>query len=43
MNIFTISGGLPNENVKDYSQAKYNSGIVIASEIYWPFTHRLRA
>ncbi|MGG6630181.1 UNVERIFIED_CONTAM: hypothetical protein PPE77_02855 [Enterobacter cloacae] len=38
MNIFTTSGALPHENQKEYAQAKYNSGIVIAREIYRPFT-----
>jgi exodeoxyribonuclease-3 len=43
VNIFTASGGLPQEKQKYYSQAKYNSGFVIAREIYWPFTPCLRA
>jgi exodeoxyribonuclease-3 len=43
VNIFTISGALPHENQKEYAQAKYNSGIVIAREIYRPFTPCLRA
>jgi exodeoxyribonuclease-3 len=34
VNIFTVSGALPHENKKEYAQAKYNSGIVIAREIY---------
>jgi exodeoxyribonuclease-3 len=38
VNIFTTSGALPHENQKEYAQAKYNSGIVIAGEIYRPFT-----
>ncbi|MGK5202786.1 hypothetical protein NDX98_08860 [Enterobacter roggenkampii] len=43
MNIFTTSGALPHENQKEYAQAKYNSGIVIAREIYRPFTPSLGA
>ncbi|MCG5129502.1 hypothetical protein L2X78_18205 [Enterobacter mori] len=43
MNIFTTGGALPHENQKEYAQAKYNSGIVIAREIYRPFTLCLRA
>jgi exodeoxyribonuclease-3 len=38
VNIFTTSGALPHENKKEYAEAKYNSGIVIAREIYRFFT-----
>ena len=31
------------ENKKEYAEAKYNSGIVIAREIYWLFTPCQRA
>jgi len=37
VNIFTRSGALPHENQKEYAHAKYNSGFVIAGEIYRPF------
>jgi exodeoxyribonuclease-3 len=43
VNIFTTSGALPHENQKEYAEAKYNSGIVIAREIYRPFMLRLGA
>jgi len=43
VNIFTVSGAFPHENQKDYSHAKYNSGFVIAREIYSPFTRLFRA
>jgi hypothetical protein len=43
VNIFTTSGAFPHENQKDYSHAKYNSGIVIPREIYSPFPRLMRA
>jgi len=43
VNIFTASGALPHENKKEYAETKYNSGIVIAREIYRFFTPCLRA
>jgi hypothetical protein len=43
VNIFTTSGALPHENKKEYAEAKYNSGIVIAREIYRSFMPYSRA
>ncbi len=43
VNIFTTSGALPHENKKEYAEAKYNSGIVIAREIYRSFMPCSRA
>ncbi|EFC57235.1 exodeoxyribonuclease III [Enterobacter cancerogenus ATCC 35316] len=43
MNIFTQSGIRRYENQKEYAEAKYNSGIVIAREISRPFAPCIRA